>query len=165
MNIAQDLLIVINFQNLYVKNINKNLASHNILENGGEKSMRKGIRVSLIILVVILILSIFSGCIEGGEYIFGASISNNSNFQVKLVKDVKYELRLVELPYCGPETVDVSISRGSYVALEEKFRLMPPEGDYIPYRKKFTVRENGTYQIDVKPLDSGSFRIGIKQYS
>jgi len=42
---------------------------------------------------------------------------------------------------------------------------MPPEGDYIPYRKKFTVRENGTYQIDVKPLDSGSFRIGIKQYS
>jgi len=103
--------------------------------------------------------------IVGGEYIFGSTVSNDSEYQVNLVKDVKYELRLVELPYHGPEAVDVSISRGSYVALEEKFRLMHPEGDYLPYRKRFTVNETGIYQIHVKPLDSGTFKIGIKQYT
>ena len=115
------------------------------------------------VMLFLIINEIFP--IVGGEYIFGSTVSNDSEYQVKLTENVIYELVLVEIPFGGPEAINVSISKGFYIALDEEFRLMHPEGDYLPYRKRFTVNETGIYQIHVKPLYSGTFKIGIKQYT
>ena len=125
--------------------------------------LRKYIYLIFFVMLLLIINEIFP--IVGGEYIFGSTVSNDCDFQVKLTENIIYELVLVEIPFGGPEAINVSISKGSYIVLAEKFRLMHPEGDYLPYRKRFTVNETGIYQIHVKPLDSGTFKIGIKQYT
>ncbi|KKG14174.1 hypothetical protein EO98_09390 [Methanosarcina sp. 2.H.T.1A.6] len=99
--------------------------------------------------------------IKRSETIFAVSISEESEFQVYLTNDTKYELWVVDLN--GPEKIDVSIRKDSYTAFEDTFMLMHPEGDYLPYHPDFTVRENGTYQMHAKPLDSGTVRIAIRK--
>ncbi|MBP2144912.1 hypothetical protein J2129_000366 [Methanofollis sp. W23] len=56
------------------------------------------------------------------------------------------------------------VHKGPYVVFDETFDLTRPEHDYLPFRPEFTVRENGTYQVHVKPLDEGVFKIGIRRY-
>ena len=111
--------------------------------------------------VIMFIIYALITLVEGGVCIFADTVSNESEFQVNLTKDTKYELRVVDLN--GPEKVNISIRKGSNIALEDTFMLMHPEGDYLPYHPKFTVKENGTYQVHAKPLDSGTVKIGIMQ--
>jgi hypothetical protein len=111
-----------------------------------------------ICLTIIIFYAIFS-LLEGGECILSESISRESDFQVNLTENVNYKLWVVD--FNGPEEISVRISKGSYVAFEDKFMLMHPEGDYIPYQPTFYVKENGTYQVRIKPLDSGTVRLAI----
>jgi hypothetical protein len=104
---------------------------------------------------------IIEDVIKKSETIFTASVSGESEFQVYLTNDTKYELWVVDLN--GPEKIDISIRKGSYSAFEDTFTLMHPEGDYLPYHPDFTVKENGTYQMHAKPLDSGTVRIVIRK--
>ncbi len=60
--------------------------------------------------------------------------------------------------------MNIVIHKGPYVAFNDTFTLMHPEGDYLPYHPDFTVRENGTYRIQITPLDPGEFRVGIRRY-
>lgn len=104
---------------------------------------------------------IVEDAIKNSETIFATSVSAESEFDVYLINDTKYKMWVVDLN--GPEKIDISIGKGSYIAFEDTFILMHPEGDYLPYRPDFTVKENGTYQIYAKPLDSGTIRIGIRK--
>ncbi|WP_440954516.1 hypothetical protein ACSAZK_12925 [Methanosarcina sp. Mfa9] len=116
------------------------------------------------IIVSIIPIIIYSSMmfLEGGECIYAESVSKESYFQVNLTKDVKYELWVVD--YVGPEKIKISIRKDSYIVLEDTFMLMHPEGDYLPYHPSFTVKENGTYQVHAKPLDSGTVSIGILEF-
>lgn len=116
-------------------------------------------------LTIIIIMSvsyfIIEDIIKKSETIFAAFVSEESEFEVYLTNDTKYELWVVDLN--GPENIEISIRKGSYTAFEDTFMLKHPEGDYLPYHPDFTVKENGTYQMYAKPLDSGTVRIGIRK--
>lgn len=105
---------------------------------------------------------IIEDVIKKSETIFAFEISEESEFQVNLTNDTKYELWVLEF-YGGPEGINVSVKKDSYIAFEDTFVLIHPEGDYLPYRPDFTVEENGTYQVHAKPLDSGSAKIVIRK--
>lgn len=100
--------------------------------------------------------------IKRSKTIFAVSVSEESEFAVYLTNDTKYELWVLDF-YSGPERIDVSVKKDSHTAFEDTFILMHPEGDYLPYHPDFTVKENGTYQVHMKPLDSGDVRIGIRK--
>ncbi|HEY3363337.1 MAG TPA: hypothetical protein VGK06_16355 [Methanosarcina sp.] len=116
-------------------------------------------------LTIIIIMSvsyfIIEDVIKKSETIFAASVSEEPKFEVYLTNDTKYELWVVD--FNGPEKIDISIRKDSYTGFEDTFMLMYPEGDYLPYHPTFTVKENGTYQMHAKPLDSGNVRIGIRK--
>jgi hypothetical protein len=115
--------------------------------------------IGFIELCIILLLCTTIAFLEGGEYIFSEYISYESDFQVNLKENVNYKIWVVDLN--GPEKISVRISKGSCVAFEDTFMLMHPEGDYLPYHPKFSVKESGAYQVHVKPLDTGTVRLGI----
>jgi hypothetical protein len=96
-----------------------------------------------------------------GDTIFCADSFQDAVFHLDLQKDKSYELWILDLN--GPETVKVSISNGSYVPYEDTFRLMHPDGDYLPYHPAFSVKETGSYDINVHQLDPGTIRIKIQQ--
>jgi hypothetical protein len=96
-----------------------------------------------------------------GDTIFSADVSHDAVFHVALQKDKNYELWVLDMN--GPETVGVSISNGSYVPCEDTFRLMHPEGDYLPNHPAFSVKETGIYDITVHPMGPGTNRIAVKQ--
>ena len=111
-----------------------------------------------------LLFTLFMLCyyyLFGGDSIFGADVSDDAVFHVELQKGKNYELWVLDMN--GPERVDLAIRSGSYVPYEATFQLMHPEGDYIPYHPGFSVKETGTYDIIVHPLDPGSIRIGVMQ--
>ena len=93
------------------------------------------------------------------DAIFGADVSQDAIYHVDLQKNKIYELWVVDMG--GPETIEVSISKDSYAPYGATFRLMHPEGDYLPYHPAFSVDENGTYDINVHPLDSGTVNVAI----
>jgi hypothetical protein len=93
--------------------------------------------------------------------VFAADVSQDATFHVDLLKDKNYELWVLDLN--GPETVDISINNGPYAPYWGTFRLMHPEGDYLPYHPGFSVKEDGTYDINVHPLDQGTVRVAIQQ--
>lgn len=97
----------------------------------------------------------------GGDTHFAGDASGDVVFHVDLEKGRYYELWVLDMN--GPETVRVSVANGSYVAYGDTFRLMHPEGDYLPYHSGFTVKETGHYDITVHPLDPGAIRVAIKQ--
>ncbi len=110
------------------------------------------------ICIILLITTVIS-FLEGGKCIFSETVSTESDFQVDLRESVNYQLWVVDL--IGPEKISVRISKGSYVAFEDTFTLMHPEGDYLPYHPRFSVKGNGTYQVHVKPIDSGTVSLKI----
>lgn len=122
------------------------------------EEQNKTMNLLRICLTIIIFYAIFS-LLEGGECILSEFVSGESNFQVNLTKNVNYKLWVVD--FNGPEEISVRISKGSYVAFEDTFTLMHPEGNYIPYYPTFYVKENGTYQVFVEPLDSGTVRLAI----
>ncbi|AKB26142.1 hypothetical protein MSMTP_2673 [Methanosarcina sp. MTP4] len=118
-------------------------------------------KIASVTIVPIIICAIFIA-LDNGECIFAEYISNESEFQVNLSKNTKYELWVVDL--IGPEKINISVRKDSYVAYEDTFMLMHPEGDYLPYHPDFTVKENGTYKVHIKPQDPGTVKIGILEY-
>lgn len=114
------------------------------------------------VLFVIFFFSYVLPAIDGGVFIFAEDISEKSEYEVNLTTDARYEIWLVE--FIGPEKVNVRVHKGPYVAFNDTFILMHPEGDYLPHHPDFTVRENGTYQVRIQPHNSGKVRIGIRQY-
>lgn len=99
--------------------------------------------------------------IFGGDTIFCENSSGNAVFHVDLQAGKNYELWILDAN--GPESVGVSISNGSYVPYAATFRLMHPEGDYLPYKPGFTVKETGGYDIVVHSTDSGTIQLQIRQ--
>ncbi|KKH48724.1 hypothetical protein [Methanosarcina sp. 1.H.A.2.2] len=130
-----------------------------------EEEQKNRIFIVLTILVAILVFGYSFYLSLDDEYVFGASVSDESVFEVYLTSNVEYKFLVAEIPYSGPGKIFVSISKDSYVPFEKTFRLDYLDGVYGPYHPDFTVEENGTYNIHVKPLDTGSFRVGIKEYS
>lgn len=97
----------------------------------------------------------------GGDNIFCADAAHDETFKVDLLAGKNYEVWVLDMN--GPESVDISIIDGSYVAYAATFRLMHPEGDYLPYHPGFTVEESGSYEVVVHPLDPGTIRLSIRQ--
>lgn len=93
---------------------------------------------------------------QGSSFIFGASVSNESVFEVNLTSGVTYEFLIDGGLLGGPVSVDVKINKGSYVPFDEEFKTDPMDTFkvYYPYEPKFTVKENGTYQVNVNPAGS-----------
>lgn len=111
-----------------------------------------------IMIVLFYIVTSFQG---GGDNVLSKSVSKESDFEVNLTQGVNYTLWL-ESPD-GPEKMNVTISKGSYVAFENTFVMTHSGKDYLPYHPEFTVKENGIYHVHVKPLDSGIVNLEIKK--
>ncbi|MGA9188776.1 MAG: hypothetical protein WB014_09525 [Methanosarcina sp.] len=118
---------------------------------------------SLIPLYIIIVIFYTIVALRGGEdNIISESVSHESDFQTNLTEGVNYKL-WIENPD-GPEKINVTISKGSYVAFQNTFTLAHSGRDYLPYHPEFTVKENGTYQVHVNPLDSGTVNLKIESY-
>lgn len=141
-----------------------NKREENLQSNeSGEWIVKEFLRNMLTIIIIVSIADfIIEDVIKKSETIFAVSISEESEFKVNLTNDTKYELWILEF-YGGPEEINVSVKKDSYIAFEDTFVLIHPEGDYLPYRPDFTVEENGTYQVHAKPLYSGSAKIVIRE--
>jgi hypothetical protein len=124
-----------------------------------EKQKNSRSLVPLYIMIVLFyIVTSFQG---GGDNVLSKSVSKESDFEVNLTQGVNYTLWL-ESPD-GPEKMNVTISKGSYVAFENTFVMTHSGKDYLPYHPEFTVKENGIYHVHVKPLDSGIVNLEIKK--
>jgi hypothetical protein len=110
------------------------------------------------ILIVWYVVSAFQG---SGKYILSESISNESDFQVNLIKGVSYNIEIEN--FNGPEKINLTVSNGSSTAFEGTFSLTESKKNYFPYHPKFTVEENGTYHVHAKPMDSGTVNLTIKE--
>ncbi|WP_440955369.1 hypothetical protein ACSAZK_17925 [Methanosarcina sp. Mfa9] len=99
----------------------------------------------------------------GDEYVFGASVSGESVFEVNLTPGVTYKFLIDGGLIGGPVSIDVTISKGSYVPFDESFGTDPLDTStvYYPYEPMFTVKEKGTYQVHIDPGSSGSCEIAI----
>ncbi len=97
----------------------------------------------------------------GGDNILSESVSHESDFQVNLAEGVNYKL-WIENPD-GPEKINATISKGSYVAFQNTFVLAHSGESYLPYYPEFTVKENGIYHVHAKPLTSGTVNLEIKK--
>lgn len=88
---------------------------------------------------------------------------NESISEVTLTTGVTYKLLIDGGLFGGPVSIDVTISKGSYVPLDEIFRTDPLDTFkvYYPYEPMFTVEENGTYQVHINPGSSGSCKVAI----
>ncbi|KKG84946.1 MAG: hypothetical protein AAGU10_04740 [Methanosarcina mazei] len=117
---------------------------------------------SLIPLYIIIILYYVIVALQGGgDSVLSEPVSKESDFQVNLARGVNYQLR-IEGPG-GPEKIDVTIRNGSDVAFQNTFVLTDSKISYLPYHPEFTVKENGTYHVHVKPLNSGTIILEIKK--
>lgn len=125
--------------------------------SGQPKKSRSLIPLYIIIILYYLIVA-FQGA---GDNILSESISNESDFQVNLTEGVDYKI-WIENPD-GPEKINVTISRGSYIAFQNTFVLTKSGKSYFPYHPGFTVKENGVYHVHAKPLNSGTFSLEIKK--
>lgn len=117
---------------------------------------------SLIPLYIMIVLFYMVASFQGGEdSVLSESVSKESDFQVNLTEDVSYKLE-IENPD-GPEKINVTISKGSYIAYQNTFVLTDSGKSYLPSYPEFTVRENGIYNVHAKPLNSGTFSLEIKK--
>jgi len=114
-----------------------------------------------VLYTILIILYTVIALQEGGECILSESVSNESGFQVDLTEGVSYKLGIVSSN--GPQEINVTISKGSFIAFEDTFRLTKSKKNYLPYNPKFTVEENGTYQVHAEPLDPGTVNLTIKK--
>lgn len=127
-----------------------------------DEEQKDRILIVLTILVAILVFGISHYLSLDDEYVFGASVSDESVFEVNLTTGIKYKFLIDGGLIGGPVSIDVTISKGSYVPFDESFRTdaLDTFTVYYPYEPMFTVKENGTYQVHVNP-SSGSCKIAI----
>ncbi len=116
---------------------------------------------SLIPLYILIVLFYIIVVFQGGDNVLLEAVSHESDFEVNLNEGVDYKL-WIDSPE-GPEKVDVTISKGSYIAFQKTFVLIHSEKSYLPYNPEFTVRENGTYHVHAKPLSSGTVYLEIEK--
>ncbi|MDD3316223.1 MAG: hypothetical protein PHS04_18490 [Tissierellia bacterium] len=125
--------------------------------------MDEELKFRIVIILTILVFGYSFYLSLDDEYIFGASISDESVFEVNLTTGIKHKFLIDGGFFGGPLCLDVTISKGSYVPFDESFRTDPMDTFkvYYPYEPMFTVKENGTYQVHVNPGSSGSCKIAI----
>lgn len=117
---------------------------------------------SLIPLYIIIVLYYIIVAFHGGEdKVLLEAVSQESDFEVNLSEGVNYKL-WIDNPE-GPEKVNVTISKDSYVALQNIFVLTQPKKSYLPENPEFTVKESGTYHVHAKPLSSGTVYMEIER--
>jgi hypothetical protein len=116
---------------------------------------------SLIPLYIMIVLFYTIVALQGNEdSALSESVSNESDFQVNLTKGINYRLLIESLD--GPEEINVTIIKGSYIAFQNTFVLTHSGKTYLPYHPEFTVKENGIYHVHAKSLKSGTFSLEIK---
>ncbi|AKB36460.1 hypothetical protein MSSAC_1870 [Methanosarcina siciliae C2J] len=117
----------------------------------------------ILIVLIILVFGYSFYLSLDDEYVFGASVSDETVFEVYLTTGVTYKFLIDGGFFGGPVSLDVTISKGSYVPFDENFRTdsLDTFKVYYPYEPMFTVNENGTYQVHVNPGSSGSCKIAI----
>ncbi|WP_324444991.1 hypothetical protein [Methanosarcina sp.] len=117
---------------------------------------------SLIPLYIIIVFYYIIVAFQGdGTDVLSESVSQESDFQVNLTEGVNYKL-WIENPD-GPERINVTISKGSYIAFQDTFVLTHSGKSYLPYHPEFTVKENGIYLVHAKPLNPGTVNLEIKK--
>lgn len=117
---------------------------------------------SLKVLYAILIVFYAVLALQGsGKYVLSESVSKEADFQVNLTEGISYKIEIEN--FNGPEEINLTISNGSYIAFEDTFTLTQSKKNYLPYRPKFTVEENGTYHVHAKPMNYGTVNLTIKE--
>ncbi|MGB9940542.1 hypothetical protein [Methanosarcina sp.] len=111
-----------------------------------------------IMITLFYIFVVFQG---GGDDVLLEAVSKESDFEVNLNEGVNYKL-WIDSPD-GPEKVNLTISKGSYVAFESTFVLTDSGKRYLPNNPEFTVEENGTYHVHAKPLSPGTVYLEIEK--
>lgn len=97
----------------------------------------------------------------GGVTVFTGDVSQDTTFHVDLIKDRRYEVWVLDA--AGPETVNVSIRNGQDSVYEGSFRLLHPEGDYVPWHPCFWAKDTETHDIVVHPVGPGTVRMIIRK--
>lgn len=125
--------------------------------------MDEELKYRILIILTVLVFGYSYYLSLNDEYVFGASVLDESVFEVNLTTGIKYKFLIDGGLIGGPISIDVTISKGSYVPFDESFRTDPMDTFkvYYPYEPMFTVKENGTYQVHVNPGSSGSCKIAI----
>lgn len=117
---------------------------------------------SLIPLYIVITLFYIVIAFQGSENsVLLESVSEESDFQVNLTKGITYKF-WIDNPN-GPEKVNVTISKDSYIALQNTFVLTQPRKSYLPENPEFTVKESGVYHVHAKPLNSGTVYMEIEE--
>lgn len=117
---------------------------------------------SLIPLYIVIALFYIITAFQGGEnYVLLESVSQESDFQVSLTRGANYKF-WIDSPN-GPEKVNVTISKDSYIALQNTFVLTQPRKIYLPENPEFTVKESGIYHVHAKPLNPGTVYMEIEE--
>lgn len=111
--------------------------------------------------IVITLFYIITAFQEGESYVLLESVSQESDFQVNLTKDEIYKF-WIDNPN-GPEKVNVTISKDSYIVLQNTFVLTQPRKSYLPENPEFTVKESGIYHVHAKPLNPGTVYMEIEE--
>lgn len=111
--------------------------------------------------IVIVLFYIITAFQEGGNHVLLESVSQESDFEVNLTEGATYKL-WIDNPN-GPEKVNVTISKDSYIALQNTFVLTQPKKSYLPDNPEFTVKESGIYHVHAKPLNRGTVYMEIEK--
>jgi hypothetical protein len=129
---------------------------------GGEMPEQQRKSRSLIPLYIIIVLFYTIAAFHGSkDNVLLESVSKESDFQVNLNEGVSYKL-WIDSPH-GPEKVNVTISKGSYIAFQNTFVLSNSGKNYLPCNPEFTVKENGIYHVHAKPLTPGTVYMEIEK--
>ncbi len=124
-----------------------------------EQPKKSRSRISLYIMIILFYIAVVFQV--GGDDVLLEAVSQESDFEVNLNEGVNYKL-WIDSPD-GPEEVNLTISKGSYVAFESTFVLTHPGKRYLPDNPEFTVKESGTYHVHAKPLSSGTVYLEIEK--
>lgn len=112
-----------------------------------------------IIIFIIYLFTFLQG--QTGGFILKESVSHETDFKVNLTKGMIYRFWIENLN--GLDKINITIRKGSSVIYENTFTLDQSEKMSLPYDPNFTVDENGIYEVHVKPLDTGSVNLEIKE--
>lgn len=111
--------------------------------------------------ILIALFYIINSFQEGGNRVLLESVSQESDFQVNLTEGATYKF-WIDNPN-GPEKVNVTISKDSYIVLQNTFVLTQPRKSYLPENTEFTVKESGIYHVHAKPLNPGTVYMEIEK--
>lgn len=112
-----------------------------------------------IIIFIIYLFTFLQG--QTGGFILKESVSHETDFKVNLTKGMIYRFWIENLN--GLDKINITIRKGSSVIYKNTFTLDQSEKMSLPYDPSFTVDENGIYEVHVKPLDTGSVNLEIKE--